>query len=745
MDLVYRLGRRLVIAVTALSLLAASALPAPAPAAERAPAVAAAAAVQNRITLEQAIQIAKKAYPDVGRFGEFSSDYNEYEGRGVWQLRWSDEGEPGGSCQMSISAATGEIISLDIWYGSPPGRYRGMPAFTKAQAQAIAERVARQLLPEKFAQCKLVPSGPFEEPIIFALKDRTYPVVYTFTFTRTVKGIPVSGNEIRVGINAETGEMQHFSVNWEDNLDVPDPSGHIAAERAAAIFAEQGLELAYAYYGPRDRDTGVRPKLVYQLKGGNFILDAFTGKVLDPREGPYYFDIGGPGGGGGGEPGYSRAKKELPLSEAEQAAVEKLGRLLTAEQAQARAEKACPLPDGMQLTSKNLVASWEVPGAKVWNFSYSNKERKLTIEIRVDAATGELLGFSTCENLDPADYLKKPEVKVGEDQARRIAEAFIKKQQPERAGQVVFRRSDKEIGPWAERGDDSPRAYRLEYARLVNGVVYPDNGFSVTVNSTTGEVTDYSMRWWDTSFPAPAGIIDRARAAALYLEKHPLLLEYVRAFKHFPDGPDKPRYFLVYHPTGWPMGVLDARTGQELDREGKPVLSRKADFTDIAGHPAARDIQLLADQGIVAAEDGRFRPNDRITGGEMLAWLVAAASRDGYRPLAKEDDKQLIERARALGIIAAGEDIRAASPVTRLQAARWLVNSQGFGALARHGEIFNLKVADAAAIGPADRGYVAAALAMGYLTPQADGRFGPEGTVTRGEAATMLVRALTAR
>lgn len=211
---------------------------------------------------------------------------------------------------MSISAATGEIIGLDIWYGSPPGRYSGMPAFTKAQAQAIAERVARQLLPEKFARCKLVSSWPFEEPIIFALKDRTYPVVYTFTFARTVKGIPVSGNEIRVGINAETGKMQHFSVNWEDNLDVPDPSGHIAADRAAAIFAEQGLELAYVYYGPRDRDTGVRPKLVYQLKGGNFILDAFTGKVLDHREGPYYFDIGGPGGG---EPMYSRAKQEASL------------------------------------------------------------------------------------------------------------------------------------------------------------------------------------------------------------------------------------------------------------------------------------------------------------------------------------------------------------------------------------------------------------------------------------------------
>ncbi|MDI6906978.1 MAG: PepSY domain-containing protein [Thermoanaerobacterales bacterium] len=736
--------RRLVVAVTAASLLLPGALPAPALAAGPAPAVAASAAAQNKVTLEQAIRIAKEAYPDVGRFDEFNSDYNEYEGRGVWELRWSKKGEPGGSCNVTISADTGEIIHLNIWQGSPSGRYSGMPAYTRAQAQAVAEKVARGLLPEKFAQCKLVPERPFEEPIIFPLKDRTYPVVYNFTFARTVKGIPVTGNEIRVVVNAETGEMQHFNVNWEDKLDVPDPSGRISADRAAAIFTGQGLELAYAYYGPRDRDTGERPKLVYQVKDGNFILDALTGKVQDPREGPYHLDIGGYGGGGG-EPMYSRAKKEEPLSDAEQAAVEKLGRLLTAEQAQAKAEAAYPLPDGMQLTGKRLWQNWEVPGAKAWNFSYSNKEKKRTVEIRVDAATGELLGFSTYENLDPEDYLKKPEVKVSEDQARKLAEEFIKQQQPERAGQVTFRRCNKDIGPWAKFGDESPRAYSLEYARLVNGVVYPANGFNVTVNSTTGEVTNYNMGWWDTSFPAPAGLIDKAKAAALYLEKHPLLLEYARAFERYPDGPDRPKYFLVYHPTGWPMGVLDARTGQELDSEGKPVAGRKAEFTDIAGHPAARDIQLLADQGIVSAEDGRFRPNDRVTGGELLAWLVASADRDGYRPLAKEDDKQLIERARALGIIAAGEDIKAASPVTRLQAARWLVNSQGFGPLARHGEIFNLKAGDAAAVSQADRGYVAAALAMGYLTLQAGGRFGPEGTVTRGEAASMLVRALTAR
>lgn len=740
--------RRLVVAVTAASLLLPGALPAPALAAGPAPAVAASAAAQNKVTLEQAIRIAKEAFPEVAGFKQFTSNYTEYNGRAAWQLGWSNGDEPGGNCHIAVSAVTGEIVNLDLWLPSPSGRYQGFPAYTRAQAQALAEKEARRIVPDKFAQCVPAPEE-IPEPIIFPLRDRDYPVTYHFNFVRTVHGIPVTGDGVRVTINAENGKLQQFYVSWQDNLSLPDPSGRIGPDRAAAVFAEDGLELAYNYFGPRDRDTGVRPKLVYQVKNGRFILDALTGKVRDPREDDYFFDVGDGLGGGGGEPMYSRAKKEEPLSPPEQEAVDKLAGYLSPDQAQARAEKACPPPAGLQLTGKNLSSRWDVPGGKTWDFNYNDQEKRRYFSIRVDAATGELLGFSRNDNLDPQDYLKPPVVKFTKEQAEKIAADFFKKQQPARAGQVTLRYADREMGPWAKRGDDRPRAWRFEFARLVNGVVYPDNGFNVTVSTETGEITNYDMRWWETDFPQPAGLIDKAKAAALFLEKHPLSLDYSRAYAKWPTGPDTPQYFLLYHLTKWPMGVLDAATGQELDGAGKPIVSRQAAFKDIAGHPAEKDIQTLADQGIITAgDDGRFRPNDRVTGGELLAWLVASANRDGYRPPAKEDDKQLIERARALGIIAAGEDIRAASPVTRLQAARWLVNSQGFGPLARHAEIFDLKalkVSDAAAVSQADRGYVAAALAMGYLTPQAGGRFGPEGTVNRSEAASMLVRALTAK
>ncbi|MEW6726009.1 MAG: YcdB/YcdC domain-containing protein [Bacillota bacterium] len=740
----HRYRRGLAIAVTAVSLLVPAAIPAPAPAGEGV-AAAAAGVLQNKVSLEEAIKIGRNIYPDTAKFEQFTSDYTEYKGRGVWHLRWSNSREPGGQCMITVSAASGEVLNIDIYRGCRSGRFDGLPAYTRTEALEKAKQVAKQLVPDKFTQCIPAPQDPMENARVFPLRNRTYPVMYNYVFLRTVNGIPVNGNTITVGINAETGEMQNFNLSWEENLNLPDPAGRLSPDHTAAIFTETGLELTYMYFGPRDRDTDVEPRLVYQLRDGRFLLDALTGKRHDSLNGPYYFDVTGDFfGGGGGEPMTARAQK-MPLTVVEQEAVDKLGKLLTADQARMKAEAAYSLPPEMQLTSKELMANWSVPGSKIWSFNYTDKEKRLSLNVSVDARNGELLGFARYDN-EP-DYRNAPEVKLSQAQAQEIAQNFIKKQQPSRAGQVVLRRSEKELGPWSKAGDERPRSYVFEFARMVNGIPYPENGFSVTVSSVTGEITNYQMRWWDTTFPAAAGVISQAAASARFLEKHPLMLEYARAYAKWPaEQTDRAAYFLLYHPTNlWPAAMLDANTGQEIDYEGKPVADRRPAFTDITGHPAAKDIDLLAEQGIVTAKDGRFRPNDVITGKELLEMLARAAGESGgYQPLNEEDDQQLLDRVLSLRIIEDAAGFDPARQVTRIQAARWLVNSQGFGPLARHGEAFKLAVKDAGLINPADRGYAAAALAMGYLTPQDGGTLAPNRPVTRGEAAGMLVRALLA-
>jgi len=79
--------------------------------------------------------------------------------------------------------------------------------------------------------------------------------------------------------------------------------------------------------------------------------------------------------------------------------------------------------------------------------------------------------------------------------------------------------------------------------------------------------------------------------------------------------------------------------------------------------------------------------------------------------------------------------------LNRLQLSRLGINAGGWGKLAGISRIFKLEVSDAGSIPLEYRGYAASALAMG-LIEQENGNFNPERPVTRGEAATFLVRLL---
>jgi hypothetical protein len=103
--------------------------------------------------------------------------------------------------------------------------------------------------------------------------------------------------------------------------------------------------------------------------------------------------------------------------------------------------------------------------------------------------------------------------------------------------------------------------------------------------------------------------------------------------------------------------------------------------------------------------------------------------------------KQYMDLALAAGILEKGVSLNPEGGVNRLQMARLLINAKGYGKLARLPELFNLSVGDASSVPKDYRGYVAAAVGLGIMSADS-GKFAPEQTVTRGEAATMLVRML---
>jgi len=718
-----------------------------APVAEKAAGKNIASPAATAMPLEKAISTAKEKLPIPAELDMFSSDYQEYDGRGRWVLRWYGGKQPESSINVTVDAETGVVENVNYYQGIKPGaRYQGLPAFSREQSLEIARKEGARFLPDKFSSTVLTDREYWFQPSV--LRERDYPIIYDFYFRRTSGGVPVNDQGLNIGVNAETGQMVRFDCNWSASSKLPSPEGKVSPDQARKIFLEKsGYELTYFMAQREDPDTPGEIKLAYRLKPpGRFILNALTGEVINNREVDIFIDEMG-AGGGGGEAMYSRQKMDaIALTPAENRAVEENKDFISADRAQEIASGLVDIPKGYTATGRSLERHYGVPGSRVWNVQFSDSEKKNWVRVSVDARNGELISFSRDNRFEPEDYYKVPEVKVSQDQAQKSARDLIARLQPSRLAQVDLRDSDREIGPWVKMGQDVPRSYSFFYGRKVNGIPYPENGFRVRVSSTTGEVLSYDMTWWETSFPKAEGVIDLASANEKFLSGHPLVLEYARGHRMY-DYNREPQYYLIYRPSGRPGYMLDAVTGQEIDYSGKPVVKKDGKpFSDIAGHPAEEDITLLAQEGIISGEGGKFRPDDQASVAEVLAMLVKANGNQGpYYPLsANQNDpwyKAVLEAALAKGILEKDLNLNPEAGLNRLQLARLGVNAGGWGKLARLSQIFKLEVADAGSIPTDYRGFVAAFLGLELLAAE-NGSFNPEAAVTRAQAASFLVRLL---
>lgn len=183
--------------------------------------------------------------------------------------------------------------------------------------------------------------------------------------------------------------------------------------------------------------------------------------------------------------------------------------------------------------------------------------------------------------------------------------------------------------------------------------------------------------------------------------------------------------------------------------------SPSAAFADTQGHWASADIQDAVKAGIVKGyEDGTFKPNQSVTRAEFSVMLMNALQPEGQagaEPNFADRDQlgdwaaEAVAKAVKAGILHGFEDrtLRPNAGLSRAQLAVML-------AAVLDGEPATDPAASlsAAAPGFADEARIPAwassAVRMvqtaGLMKGRAGGRFEPEGTVTRAEAATVVVR-----
>lgn len=708
---------------------------------------------QAAVSLEQAIKLAKEDFAVPEGFDRFETVFNQSDKKAFWELNWFSSGEPGGNMNIRVNAETGEIWGMHRWIPPAPGQeYRGLPKYTREQVESTALALAVKLQPERFKETRLQPNSDSDYlPLMYRERG---PVEYRYNYARIINGVPYPENGINITVSGDTGEVTGFDLNWDDTRDLPPAAGCITQAQAEQVLRSEASPELYYFRPSLPGGKEVPLKLVYRLPGlqDQVIIDALTGKVLS-KEGGFNKFYGMAGGGAGFSMADSR-KIPTTLAPVEESAVEEARNLLPRDKALEMAKSAINVPGDYTLNSSRLEQDYMFKNNKIWHFNWQTGDElhRKWLDISVDAVSGVLVSFDLNLYANKFDFMKEPEVKFSEEDARKIAEDFVKKVQPGRWGQVVFKSSRPDPGLVAGPTEKPrPRSYNFNWVRLANGIQFPENGFYLTVNSTTGEVTGYRMTWWDVDFPATQGVIIKEAAADGYLQKAQLTLAYMRLWS--PDkwiGPQEAKVQLVYSLAQRNFVMLDAFTGQPLNFQGEVVTTpgEKDRFEDLAGHPAREAVELLARTGIITGEGGKYRPDEPITQAELITMLVksseqrpaaefrAAAGTGGdpwYRPY--------YNAAARIGIIQAGELPDPDTAVTREVLAQLTIHAMGYYKVARLSEIYALNFQDADEIPDYLRGHVALAAGLGLIEP-VDGKFLPKAVVTRGEAAMSLVKML---
>ncbi len=679
--------------------------------------------------LDKALEIVKEKL-DLNTEGyDFNSSYSEnfYNGRKVWDLHWYKSYGNGESISVTLDAMTGEIINYNTW-GPYQENYRKLPKYSKEQALEVAQEFLNKIAPEKLEEVTL-----FENPY-----DRYafYNEYYYFNFNRKINDIPFDSNNISIGIDKNTLKVRTFYLNW-DNGTFPSVEDVIGKDAAKKAFAEkQGIELSYQLIYPEPNKP--QAILVYTTKG-NSPIDAITGELIYNAYyyPPYY------GGGYYEKMAYSSYAYDRPVvTEEEQKDIDKKSTYITKEKAVEIVRAQLPEVDSYTQTHASLNPSYGTENA-TWNLNWNKNDDKsgkyAYISASVDAVTSELKSFykgdSDMYNTDGK------EAKITEEQGKEIAADFLKKIQPEKFASAEYYKYENNFNPQYPQP-----VYNYNFIRKENGVFCNFNSLYVSVSAYTGEIVNYSYYWINVDLPKVDKIIDLDKAYEALYTKGDMVLRYIKQYD-YSAGMEKSEIKLAYVLDNF-YGMIDANTGTIIGYDGKELLDvyEPFSFTDIEGHAAEADIQLLLEVGVLDPVSSEFAPDENILQKDFVKMLVKSMEPpyryypmyDMSKPEAEYDyyyqtaiQKKLITE----------RDKNPDGYVTKQDAAKMLVRALGYGYIADKANLFVMPFEDSNQIARSYRGSVVIADELGIFKA-VERKFGPKKLLTRGESATALVNYL---
>lgn len=556
----------------------------------------------SKITLQSAINIARTYFDVPASFTNFSFNYNTYDDHQNWNLTWSSpqiNNQSNGSLNITINASNGNVESMNYWNQSKNQPKYVFPKISRDKARKIAETFLNKIDSNKIDQLIHINNTDQLVPL-------TLPQSYVFEWERIVNGIPFSNDDIQISVDAQSGRIIGYQMNWT-NPKFPNPSDILTPKQAKSAFLSDDL-LMLEYY-PLQSTTQSTAILVYTLSQNNGAIDAITGKSLKLQNDQWlnegYFS------------NVVNSEGKAPFKENNQAQLAETYKFIDGKTAVDDLKKIVEIPSNLELTSANLAYNPN-DGRIVWNLYWWNQnEAKATITgtvtsifAGIDAVNGSIDHlYVNYQNPSPKATL------LNKNEAQKIARLFLKKAQP-----TYFTQSK-----WNPQAGYKPQgAYNFVYDRIVNGIPFPANSMEITV-SNFGMVTSYSSNWSNVSFESTDGIIPLSTAKEIFLNYRPLALNYVRINN---QNNSTSTIRLVYLPeirNPIVSNLLNAKTGEPLNWNGMSIDQNAMayHFNDLNLTEYATYISYLGQAGLFGEYGNLFMPSGKITVENFIKNLLA--------------------------------------------------------------------------------------------------------------------------
>ncbi len=686
------------------------------------------------ISLEQAIKTAKTCFPLTESFSEFSSEYSSSPFQSVWNLNWGSKDPAPGSLYVSVDAHTGNVLNMNYWVNKPVDKTSRN--ISTDQALAIGEKWLSTLAADKINNLRFVTGQN-----LIPLSNNGYETL-NLRWQRYENGIPVIGNGVTMYINLSSGQLSSYNLQWVEGQ-FPQSDQAIKADQAIKVFRDENM-LARQYFISHYRifsnsQSSPPVQLVYLPEHpSGAVIDAISGKplILKPGQWNTRSDLEMEmmsGGMGSADQGADNIAK---LSPEEVAELEKSKNILSQEQAMEKVKRWVSIPSTAILTNASLSRYYNNPDTRVWSFNWDipqgdNPAPMRSIWATVDCQTGQVYSFYQSINQTGNGVLTETE-------AEQLAKDFIKQIEPSLSDQLVLEKQNQNIIPFQTKPADLPSEWNFSFTRLVDGIKFPHNGINITISGINKQIISYNLNWSKHNFPSSSESLGSDSAHAIYLKHAPLSLCYNIINSENASREIKLVYQLLptYDKVG--MAMIDARNGEPLDYMGKPLSSRiiPRTFTDINGHFAAEQINLVGQAGLMSEYGNLFKPDEKINLVTFLRALLGAW--DGANNFTNSDDEQIIKTCQERGWLK--EKVSASDPLTREQLTRLVIRSQGLGLPAKYPQIFTNPYPQDKSITDSNLGFAAMANGFGWLYLQ--DAFNANDEVTRGEAAYTLVKSL---